>query len=845
MKRSPLALFGTLTLLAVACGGLLYNQGNAFPCDYNAPENVRDKVCAPTEVCGVLGQCVRFVYEGPQFEGAPEAPNFDQIKRVHPQTLDSPVTQITVNASALNELLAIETPGDGGLPLSIALKLGTVTTLSSVIVSTANLRQVALANFDAGAELLSDDSVALLNGAKVSLPNSNALTPKGLRATEGVLAVLRSMQFATPPVLLPTALSVDLQGNVTQFLPEFDGGQIRVLDLRWPPPSKKSATADGRPILLTQRGMLIQDSSCPDGGVCYLSLTPEDDLTSIGIPIRNPRPQRLFFRHDLSGDVWSFARGKTAPDGGGAFPATVLSTWLLTRSQEAPTLMTRAWNDCTPCINARILAIAPNRDGIANVEVLCGSAGVNPSLNLVRVIGSASADFNDVCVTAPVTPSFDLTHATTLEEALDDAPPGQKSGRIVNDEAFGGGVLVGGSNGEVWHGPSFSKALPAFLDRVPLTVGSFVAPNGARVPLAVTDQYLAAPVMGPADSGLPTGYKVFDLRKTSDFVLDENERLLAVVGEGGGWGLVSSGDLIHLDVRPPSLGFGTFFSLDFGPRLVTARGEQTRPPFQGEAVTHADGGLISLVLTGDDSVYLVPVPGESTGRNGLPVVFPQLTPEPGSPIRSFALERTPIGTNGVDRVRGYAVTSRNLYLVSLSGEPARWSATSILLGGGEPLEVWMDNPRGGLARVGYRDGTIYSLPGGFLLARPGETGQPNQVLDYENLGGWPVAYSTSGLWKAYYDALPNGKLDNKLPDGRPGKPMEWRKVTLSDGREPWMLPTGDGGTVARQGVLNVLTGPVAAVDGGFAQVFTLSLYVDNAVYEIGTMTRTNKTAPKL
>ena len=48
---------------------------------------------------------------------------------------------------------------------------------------------------------------------------------------------------------------------------------------------------------------------------------------------------------------------------------------------------------------------------------------------------------------------------------------------------------------------------------------------------------------------------------------------------------------------------------------------------------------------------------------------------------------------------------------------------------------------GGLGRVGYRDGEVFTLPGGFLLVNelPRDAGLPPQVLDYENLGGWPVA----------------------------------------------------------------------------------------------------------
>src|SRR5581483_4807093 len=113
-----------------------------------------------------------------------------------------------------------------------------------------------------------------------------------------------------------------------------------------------------------------------------------------------------------------------------------------------------------------------------------------------------------------------------------------------------------------------------------------------------------------------------------------------------------------------------------------------------------------------------------------------------SPIRSMTLERSAVGTDGVSRVRGYLIAGRQLFLVTFDGTPPRWTATPLLLQGGQPVEVWMDNPLGGLGRVGYGDGEVFTLPGGFLLTNPlprGDGGTAPQVLDYENLGGWPVA----------------------------------------------------------------------------------------------------------
>jgi hypothetical protein len=229
-------------------------------------------------------------------------------------------------------------------------------------------------------------------------------------------------------------------------------------------------------------------------------------------------------------------------------------------------------------------------------------------------------------------------------------------------------------------------------------------------------------------------------------------------------------------------------------------------------------------------------------------VSPSLTPEPSSFIRSLALERTPVGTNGVDRVRGYVVTSRSVFEVKLGGAPLRWSSTPLSFSGAEPVEVWFDNPRGGLARVGYRDGTVFSIPGGFQLTEPLpqlDGGAPVAVLDYENLGGWPVALTDDGLFVARYDALASGRLDNRFADGGVNKPMTWREVTLPDGSRPWSdraFPR----LGAQPAKLFVLAEPTTTLttDAGSAyqRVFRLIVYLPNQVIEVGRHVRSNISA---
>jgi hypothetical protein len=248
---------------------------------------------------------------------------------------------------------------------------------------------------------------------------------------------------------------------------------------------------------------------------------------------------------------------------------------------------------------------------------------------------------------------------------------------------------------------------------------------------------------------------------------------------------------------------------------VTASDDLIRSSIGGEAYLESDGGVVAFFVAADDSLYFAPAPETSDE-----VLVPVLTPEPSVPIRSLALERTRLGTNGTNRARGYLVTSRNLYSWALSGEPARWSSTPLLLSAGEPVEVWFDSPRSALGRVGYRDGQIFSLPGGYALAEPLPSGQ---VIDFENLGGWPVAYATTGLFIAGWDQV-DGKLQNRFPNGV-NKPMTWREVKLSGNNPtPWMTEAG-----ARAGKLFVAVDPKQA-DG--LQLHRLLLFNDNEVRQV-------------
>ena len=408
------------------------------------------------------------------------------------------------------------------------------------------------------------------------------------------------------------------------------------------------------------------------------------------------------------------------------------------------------------------------------------------------------------------------------------------------DRAPTAGLVAAGTGGQLWAGDTLGELMPTYLDRVPLDVDVLTstdpaAPDGRM--LALTSTYLAR-LPAAAFVGR-NGFTRLGLKQGLSF-LGGIDMPTALVRGGQGWVVLPTGDLALMQDSPGAdLAHNADPTVRFGPRLVDGNGEALTTALGGVALTAMDGGVLSAVVASGDSLSFVSLTAPTTDAPGLlGEVSPQVTPEPGNRIRSFAVEMTPIATNGVDRVRGALVTSRNVYRFELSGSPPRWSATPIALSGGEPLETWMDNPRGGLGRVGYRDGRVFTLPGGFQLVEAlggVDGGSPPQVLDYENLGGWPVAYTSMGLFVARWDTTATGALESHFADGGVNRPMTWRKVALPNGKEPWMR-----GGEARAAKLFVKTDPQVQEGSLYSQTFTLMVFLDDQVLQVGQHVRTNK-----
>jgi hypothetical protein len=822
LRRAPMLV--VLLMAIAACTGLYFDKGNAYPCDFSLGPGARDQACVEGDACGSDNLCHAYIYEGPRFEGAAVIPDFaaDGFERIHPKTLNEKVTFIASSPA-------------GDLPaLLVAMADGRVVTINSR-GQLGNSFQVP------PAISLEDVEDAVFTQLPFTRPNG---TVEDIGGVAGVLndrlvvAIDTRTNFAgfTPaqsdPIRALRATSyieadggtrgLELQGidlNGVAGRVEFDIALVpktyRLQFTPYPDPALPAAPlpraldvglltrSPGRsvttPIVLTERrlGMVGGEIFLKRGTGDFVSVA---DLQSI--------PSAMHF--NLANTLMSIeARRMANPT------STVLSTWQIGFSSSMRQHdLTQAWPDCTPCARGRILSStpAPPEQGLA-VDVACVDA--DNELTLRRVTGSTAVVDTDLCTSEELDFPFDETRVSLNTQSEPIAASRQV------------GVALGGEKGELWFGETLSGLAPFGLERVPFDV--FPLENsGTRTLGVLTDNYVAA---FQANVPVPIGFRRIDVQE--EFGATQELRFLASVHGVPGWGMLDNGLLVNFAVDEE-----TGSNLTPGANLVTPAGDPIRSSAGGEAFM-SDGGLVSFFVTGDDGLYFVSNPGKNDRE-----LSPVLQPEPSVPIRSLALERTPLGTDGVNYARGYLVTSRNVFSWSFGGSPARWQAKPLTIASGEPIEVWFDTQRSALGRVGFSDGRIFTLPGGFQLADalPGSGGESVQLLDYENFGGWPVALASNGLFVAGWETDENGKLMNKYPDGT-AMPMSWVELTMPDGTMPWArAQDDDGGTpYVDEGKLFVDARevPVALPDGGVGREFHFDLYVflPDQVIKLGSLER--------
>jgi|GEM_PF-2109886 hypothetical protein len=798
-------------LAAAACTGLYLDNGNAYPCDFSKPPGERDAVCVAGDVCGIDNVCRKYLYEGPRFEGAASVPVYGagsgEGARLHPLVLKDPLTDV-VRSLPLNsgERSALFARTEAGQLFAVSAQ-GNIAAAEATLAPNVVTAQPFMSG---GPHLLlrtTDDDGLFVDSPLArdrvldvpappwvlrfidAPPQGGRFSQRAIPLVVGASAIgfLEEEPGTPPPPNPPTAW------RVRPAEVPLDGGLLDVGGLTQPGRLWLAMLGNGA-LNLAER------SVGPDGGSVFTP-SAQAPLTPVSAV------QAGALRTDLDGRIISAVRRGTRSDG--TTPLEVLSTWQVSFTATGPAL-TQAWPDCQPCQRAgqRIEALSASvATGAPVVEVVCGPV----DRTTLRVVGSVALNQSEQCRTESFQAPVDLE-------------------RVKSRWDHQSGLLFGGATGELWSGETISGLTPMFLDRVPRDVAPSLT-AGQRSPslAAIGDDFLSVlqtpDTLRSSDAGLErlNGFRRID---PSELGVSADERLLGLLHGTPGWGVTATGQVVRTLVSPTGL------TLDTAGRVVTASGTPIRSSIGGEAFVANDGGLQALFVAADDSLYFVREPRNLVGLTSEEKrLAPDLTPEPSVPIRSLALERTPLGTDGVNRARGYLVTSRNVYAWQLSGAPARWSSTLLRLPGGEPMEVWFDSPRGALGRVGFRDGEIDSLPGGYQLVEPlpsADGGVTPQVKDYENLGGWPVAYATTGLFVAGWD-LVDGKLQNRFPDGGINRPMSWRPLTLPDGGTPWMQTSGLRAGSTRDAKLFVAVDPP---DDAGLRNHRLLLFLDEQVLQV-------------
>jgi hypothetical protein len=298
--------------------------------------------------------------------------------------------------------------------------------------------------------------------------------------------------------------------------------------------------------------------------------------------------------------------------------------------------------------------------------------------------------------------------------------------------------VVGGTSGQIWAGDDLLTATPLFLDRIPDSVGTMTLPQagggtaGYSVPFSAN--FFAVGVRG---NDFPAFAALHDLSPS------------APISGADGWLVTNSARI--LKVSPILAANATLLQTLYGPRILDPFGNPASGPYQGGALGPTDSN--TFVISASDSLYVYPV----SALRLIPFVnpaedlSPEFTPQAGSPIRSLTVQPLAPGEDLDAGIHGYAISGNALYSFSRDGTPQQWNAARITLSGSEPVETWGSEDDRRLGRVGFRDGSVFTLPGGipFVDPLPSQNGdRPIRAMDFENVMGWPVCLSNNGLFMA-------------------------------------------------------------------------------------------------
>lgn len=151
----------------------------------------------------------------------------------------------------------------------------------------------------------------------------------------------------------------------------------------------------------------------------------------------------------------------------------------------------------------------------------------------------------------------------------------------------------------------------------------------------------------------------------------------------------------------------------------------------GSALARPDAGVLVAVAAGD-TIFA----GTLSAQSGLEGLKPVLAPRSRFDIDDFVLLRPPV--DPFPKVAGYALVANHVYQFDSAGD-TRWSHEEIPLPEGNAVELWEES---GVARVGFDDGRVVSLPSRVALSNP----LSSPVREYGTACGRAFALTAQGLF---------------------------------------------------------------------------------------------------
>lgn len=738
MNRARLWALVAVAALAAACpGGVLHDRGNAFPCDFSQTEVTssgrlqRDLACPSGWLCGVANLCQQ---NEPgdllDCEGACVEPQMDggQILPRSP----GPIQAVALGPESVAGLRE----GGGWFEISTARADGGVR--PPLVLPSESRANTSHAVIHRGAVVYEADQ--RVYRAQASGP-SEVLTHLGAPVTP-VSSLLRTSILRDELACVAGGEMYLAREDAPATTTRHAVAAASIYDVGTVNPALFADTGTEQLLAVTDVGFYYLES-----GGSWRSVSTEPMPTA---PIHA-------LTRSIPGTFWATTTRSNSvlvePDGTKKVLARgvpQLSSWAVTGAPTA-TKLSRQWGDCAPCVRrdergmdlGHIVAAIPI--GAGSVEVMCSRAfplASERSPFFFRRVYGVDATVPTICAGLPFVPPFDPAEVNVPAALNGEGIPVRPAADLSI------GFALGGKHGQIWAGVSLAPATPLILDRVPTEVVE--TPVGI---VAITEAFFAGAgaLEGPGKTDLFT-------------VPSGGVRLEAVsAAPFGAIAITSDGDVL----------FRLGAALRFGPRLLNPRGDPTRGPYTiNETATEN-----LYVITADDALYLYEadvetareVPGE------LPGVFPLFTPEPNFPVRGAAIDRSTRRENLL--VRGFTLTARSVFLFEVQDAPRVARIVPLLEGVGEPLEVWMRSaqPVYATARVGFRDGQIFTLPAGIPYANALPEGE--RVRDFAPMGPWPFALTESGV-------LYRGKLEQE------GRPLVWVREKYPDGSEPWVGQRG-------------------------------------------------------